>query len=290
MKRDIHVMVVDDEAVFVRNLCRLLETRGFNVSVAFDGYTAMARLHEDKEKSVALVLLDVKMPGMNGNEVLSRIKSMRPDVEVLMLTGHGDVDSGVNAIREGAFDYLLKPCDIDLLTEKIHEALTAEQMRRQPILGPRQLVKEATDSVFLPLRPDDSLTRALEIFEADSGLIKENLHVVDPSGHLSGIITKTDLIQVACLEGLETICTWEELVAHPEWLPRMPVGELMEKAPANWAEPEEPLTGVAERMIANNLRSLPVIDASADNRFLGVIHLKDILDYVACREEESDYF
>jgi len=288
--QETRILVVDDEAVFARNVARLLEARGFQASVAFDGYTAIERLQTDADRAFHLVLLDVKMPGMGGNEVLSRIKFVRPDVEVIMLTGHGDVASGLDAIREGAFDYLLKPCDIDILTEKIQEAIAADEMKRQPILWLRKLVKEVTDSLFLPLETGDPLIRALEIFEADRDrIIKEELHVTDPSGRLAGIIRKNDLIQVAGAGGAVNACTWEELTEHPEWLPRMTVGEVMENAPEIHAEPDEPLTRVAERMIQNNLSTLPVINKEAGNRFAGVIHLKDVLDHAACKEEENDY-
>jgi DNA-binding response OmpR family regulator len=114
------VLVVDDEAPFVSALSRRLDKRGFTVVTASDGLEALERLQEDRE--IEVVLLDVKMPGMDGIEVLRAIKKEHPCVGVILLTGHASTESGMEGMKWGAFDYLMKPCDLAVLEERIQEA------------------------------------------------------------------------------------------------------------------------------------------------------------------------
>ena len=109
MGNPIRVLLVDDEARFILNLAKLLRGRGFEVSTAFDGAAGVTAV--EKSEGIDVVLLDVKMPGMDGIETLRRIKEISPETEVVMLTGHANVETGIAAMREGALDYLMKPCD-----------------------------------------------------------------------------------------------------------------------------------------------------------------------------------
>ncbi|MCU0593824.1 MAG: response regulator, partial [Desulfobacterales bacterium] len=108
MGNPIRVLLVDDEERFVLNLAKLLRGRGFDVATALDGAAGVAAVENNP---IDVVLLDVKMPGMDGIEALRKIKEASPDAEVIMLTGHANVDTGIEAMREGALDYLMKPCD-----------------------------------------------------------------------------------------------------------------------------------------------------------------------------------
>jgi DNA-binding NtrC family response regulator len=114
------VLVVDDEAPFVNALSRRLDKRGFTVMTASDGLEALERLQRDRD--VDVVLLDIKMPGMNGIETLKAIKKDYPYVEVILLTGHASTESGLEGMRWGALDYLMKPCDLAILEKRIDEA------------------------------------------------------------------------------------------------------------------------------------------------------------------------
>jgi DNA-binding NtrC family response regulator len=114
------ILVVDDEEKVRTYLSRLLERRGFEVQTAPDGPTAMARL---AETDVDVVLLDVLMPGPDGLTVLKEIKQLKPQIEVIMLTGNASVENGVEGIRQGAFDYQLKPVDLENLYLCLQEAL-----------------------------------------------------------------------------------------------------------------------------------------------------------------------
>jgi DNA-binding NtrC family response regulator len=115
------LLIVDDEERFLTTTTRLMEKRGISTKSASNGAEALRIIDESP---VDVVILDVKMPGMDGVETLKRIKRNYPLIEVIMLTGHGSVDSAVKGLRMGAFDYVMKPCDIPELLEKIEDAYT----------------------------------------------------------------------------------------------------------------------------------------------------------------------
>jgi DNA-binding NtrC family response regulator len=122
----VKILLVDDEIPFVKTLTKRLSRRELNIITAFSGQEALARL--EKEPDIEIIVLDIKMPGMNGLRTLEEIKREYPLVEVIILTGHSTVDSAIRGMRLGAFDYLLKPCDIDQLISRMKEA--AEKKRR----------------------------------------------------------------------------------------------------------------------------------------------------------------
>jgi two-component system, OmpR family, response regulator CpxR len=112
----IRVLLVDDEKDFIDVLAERLEARDFTTSRAYSGDEAMKLV---REKDVDVVLLDVQMPAKDGVTVLREIKAFNPLVEVIMLTGHSTVESAVEGMKIGAFDYLLKPTETKDLVEKI---------------------------------------------------------------------------------------------------------------------------------------------------------------------------
>lgn len=116
---DTRLLLVDDEERFLKTITTLLEKRECTVLTATNGADAIETLGKQQ---MDVVILDVKMPGMNGVEVLRYIKKQHPLVEVIMLTGHSTTESAIEGLKLGAFDYLLKPCDIDLLITKVLEA------------------------------------------------------------------------------------------------------------------------------------------------------------------------
>lgn len=115
-----NVLLVDDEAPFVAALAKRLDRKGLAVSTTLSGLEALEKLEEDSR--IDVVILDVKMPGMDGIETLKAIKSKHPLIEVIMLTGHATVDSAIEGMKIGALDYLMKPCDLDVLMAKVQEA------------------------------------------------------------------------------------------------------------------------------------------------------------------------
>ena len=113
------VLIVDDEKDFVEMLSLRLNEMGEIVTAVYNGQDCLDTLGENE---IDVVILDIKMPGMDGIEVLQEIKKRFPIIEVVMLTGHGSAESAVEGMKLGAFDYLLKPADIDNLTEKVNGA------------------------------------------------------------------------------------------------------------------------------------------------------------------------
>jgi DNA-binding NtrC family response regulator len=113
------VLIVDDEAELVSALEERLALRGFQASGVTTGAEALARVAEG---GYDVVLLDVKMPGLGGLQVIQTIKAEHPDVQVVLLTGHGSARDAAEGMRLGAFDYLMKPVKIGDLVRILHAA------------------------------------------------------------------------------------------------------------------------------------------------------------------------
>jgi DNA-binding NtrC family response regulator len=113
------IMLVDDEERYLSTTSRLLERRGYEAVTATSGAEALEKLGCS---SIHVVILDVKMPGMDGMEILRAIKRDFPLVEIIMLTGHGTLESAADGLKSGATDYLVKPADVDELIRKVEEA------------------------------------------------------------------------------------------------------------------------------------------------------------------------
>ena len=115
----IRLLLVDDEEDFRTTLSSRLKKREFEVTQVESGYQALEVI---KEQAIDVAIVDVKMPRMDGLETLRQMKQLNPLIEVIMLTGHASVESGIEGMRLGAFDYLMKPCDINDLILKIGDA------------------------------------------------------------------------------------------------------------------------------------------------------------------------
>lgn len=118
------VLLVDDEQEFVSTLAERLEFRDIETLVAIDGDQALQMIEEHKPP---LVVLDVLMPGIGGLDVLKRIKRRHPQIQVILLTGHGSTKDGIKGMRQGAFDYLMKPVNIEELIKRMNEALETSE-------------------------------------------------------------------------------------------------------------------------------------------------------------------
>ena len=129
------ILLVDDEVPFVETMTKRLTKREMEVVPAYDGPGALAELEANAR--IEVVVLDVKMPGMDGLEALSEIKRAHPLVEVIMLTGHATVESAIEGMKKGAFDYLMKPCDIDVLVGKVTEAAERKRLQEDKIIEAR---------------------------------------------------------------------------------------------------------------------------------------------------------
>lgn len=119
-----NILLVDDEKTMVKYLSKRLIKKGFEISIAYNGLEALEQV---KAADFDVVLLDVLMPGMNGIDTLKEIKKIKPRTEVIMLTGHASVEAGIEGMKAGAFNYIMKPFDPNELVAEIH--LAYEQRR-----------------------------------------------------------------------------------------------------------------------------------------------------------------
>jgi DNA-binding NtrC family response regulator len=124
------MMLVDDEERFLSTTKKLLVRKGYDVITASNGAEALELL---AIQTIHVVILDVKMPGMDGITTLKEIKKRFPLVEVIMLTGHATVESAIDGLKSGATDYLMKPADVDELVGKAEEAFSKRKTLEEKI-------------------------------------------------------------------------------------------------------------------------------------------------------------
>lgn len=127
---NLSVMIVDDEEDFLETLVKRLEKRDVKVIGAKSGEEALELL---QDSPVDVVVLDVKMPGMDGIEALREIKRRHPLVEVILLTGHASTEVAIKGMELGAFDYLMKPIGMDELLYKVQDAYERVSIQKQKI-------------------------------------------------------------------------------------------------------------------------------------------------------------
>jgi DNA-binding NtrC family response regulator len=125
-----NVLLVDDEETFVLTLAKRLTLRRFNVFTATSAVRAFTTLDEHR---IDVIVLDVRMPDLDGIEATRDIKTAHPLVEVILLTGHASMEASLEGMRMGAFDYLLKPVNIDELVYKIEDASRKKQLQEEKI-------------------------------------------------------------------------------------------------------------------------------------------------------------
>jgi DNA-binding NtrC family response regulator len=140
------MMLVDDEERFLETTKKLLERKGYQVATALSGSEALDKLQKE---NIQVVILDVKMPGMDGMTTLKAIKNRHPLVEVIMLTGHATVESAVEGLKSGAADYLIKPTDIEDLIRKAEDAYAKRQVLEEKIRGAqaRMVTKSSSEKL-----------------------------------------------------------------------------------------------------------------------------------------------
>ncbi len=114
-----HVLLVDDEEIFTRNIAKLLTHRGYRVTAVNSGDAALRAL---EEQPFDVLVLDLKMPGLDGIATFREMLKLGLSVETIILTGHGSIDTALEAVKLGAHDYLTKPCEIEELVAKIESA------------------------------------------------------------------------------------------------------------------------------------------------------------------------
>mgnify|MGYP002725758822 CR=1 FL=1 len=128
---DTNILLVDDEKDFVEVLSQRLEVHGYHVASVYSGQDALDLI---STKSYDAIILDLSMPGMDGMETLKEIKKKRPNMQIIILTGHGTLEDGIEAMKLGASDFIVKPVELDILENKI----TVAQNKRRELLKKKQ--------------------------------------------------------------------------------------------------------------------------------------------------------
>jgi len=161
MERKINLLFVDDEEQFLKSMTKQLEVRDFNVIAVNRGEKA---LEVARAVPVDVALVDLKMPGINGEETLKALKDEHKWLEIVILTGHGSIDSAKECTRSGAYEYLQKPCHFDDLLEVLKNAYKKKVMNKNKI-------EEKRINEMLRLAQSDSprkiLARLKEIDQGD---------------------------------------------------------------------------------------------------------------------------
>jgi DNA-binding NtrC family response regulator len=134
-----HLLIVDDEENILFSLKRIMEGKGHTVSTASDGHSALQILKSKKkgDRPVDAMICDVRLPDALGTEVLREAKQLRPDLAVLLITGHGNVPEAVASLQAGAADYLLKPFSVEEILVRLERALSQSSSPRASTAGPR---------------------------------------------------------------------------------------------------------------------------------------------------------
>ncbi len=176
------ILVVDDEQGMRDMLSYELSGQGYDVITAPDGESALKKVKEEKP---GICILDMKMPGLGGNELLEKIKKIDPDIEVIMATAYSTVENTVESLRRGAFDYLRKPFDIDYMVSTIERA--AERRRLKETVA----VYDLSRVVFSTLDMDELLERIVGVIIKVTGADDASVMLMDPGGKLYIAASKT---------------------------------------------------------------------------------------------------
>ncbi len=291
MSKKIKILMVDDEKQFRSTTQKILNRRGFDTILAGTGEEALEKLDEKPD----VVVLDVKMPGMDGHQTLREIKKQVPDLPVIMLTGHGNKPSARDALVAGAFDYLSKPCDLDLLTMKINDACAHGRTGGQPVK------EKNVAGVMIPISDYTTISRTSTILDAifklkDSFVPKmptsqiletghRSLIIMDEKRRIEGVVAITDLLEAilpaylsapkpSMADGLVySPMFWNGMFSREvNALANKKIEEVMSEAPMTVAL-DASLMEVAYLMVKNNQRRLVVMD---DQTVAGVVREQDL--------------
>ncbi len=298
MAHKIRVLMVDDETRFRETIARLLANRGFETTIAASGEEAIAILEKQPHD---VVVLDIKMPGMGGHQALTAIKKKFADTQIIMLTGHGTAESARTALAQHAYDYLSKPCDIDILTAKINAAyldLAAGKSgpRREKKVRDIMIHVDDYSKVSVDDTVKDAVSTLMDSFAKfiSSGRIMETGHrsllVYDRNDNVVGILSITDLIRTlrpAYLSAAKPSTAdsmqyspmfWEGLfTTQAKALAQRKVGDIMSEV-ARQVDQNMNLMEVADLMFTSQIRRLIVTDRKM---VVGVVREQEIFFEIA---------
>jgi DNA-binding NtrC family response regulator len=165
----VSILLVDDDSAFRQVMAGELQRLGYGVSTAASGEEAVRKAGQAEPE---VVLLDLRLPGMNGLETLQAIHAGAPAAEVIMLTGHGSIDTAIESIRQGAFDYVLKPCPLEELHIRIQRAVERRTLRKRTAILERGLTPPDLGSSFIGESPEfQRLMHLIELVAASDSTV-----------------------------------------------------------------------------------------------------------------------
>lgn len=288
----IRVLMVDDEERFRKTTSKLLTKRGFETTIAENGEKAIEIL---REKPHDVVVLDIKMPGIDGLEALPLIKEIDPEIRVIMLTGHGTPDSAKESLTREAFDYLSKPCDINILAAKINDAYASKHH------GNSRDEKKARDIMihiedYSKLFVDDSVRDAIQkLMESFKGFVSSSrlmetghrsLLIFDYDNKLAGILSIMDLIEAVRPDYLSgpkpstadsvqySSIFWKGLfTSQVQGLAVVRIGDIISYSPPPVVDENTNLMEIADLMYKMQSRRLIV---TSNDKMIGVVREQEL--------------
>ena len=291
----IRVLMVDDEEQFRSTTSKILTRKGYATTMAGSGEEAIEVLRKNPQD---VVILDVKMPGMDGHQTLAEIKKIDAGIPVIMLTGHGALESAKESLKLGAVDYLSKPCEIDLLAAKINDAyaMATKGIREEKKAGDIMIPLEeytTIDADSTVREGIEKLKKSFESFTSTSKVMEtghRSILVFDRKGELAGILSILDLIAAlrpaylsapkpSMADSLQySPMFWTGLfTSQAKALVKKKIGDVMSDPPPTIDE-EANLMEVADMMFTTRARRLGV---TRKGKVVGVVREQEIFFEIA---------
>jgi len=248
-QRPASIMVVDDEAVARISLAEVLKLEGYHVATAASGEEALSLL--DKSEPFDLMMLDLKMPGMDGLEVTDTVRKQSPGTIIVLLTAFGTLETAMQAIKHGAHDYLLKPCPIPDILESVRKGLTKrqqEQQRQHLVSKLQHAINELATVAGAEMVEEPAPAQINDLVQVRDVVMDRQKHIVTLRGR-SLDLTPTEFKILACLmETPDRVWSPQELVRHAQgyetdaWgaraIIRVHIRRLRKKLEKNPSDPE----------------------------------------------------
>lgn len=281
----IKVLIVDDEEQFCKTISKILGKRGYEISTAGTGEEALDIL---KQKSRDVVILDLNMPGMDGHKTLNEIIKIRPETKVIMLTGHGGEESARISSELGAYDYLTKPCDIDLMSSKIHRAVAHKgEVKKEKLAGEIMIRIDDYSSVTEDKTVREAIEKLMSSFESSGSGGHLSILVFDKDHReLTGILSIQDLIRAirpAYLSAPKpsiadsvrySALFWTGLfTAQTQSLAKKKIGEIISSEAPPMADESTGLMELANLMFTQGTRRVVII---AEGKIAGVVREQEL--------------
>jgi CheY-like chemotaxis protein len=277
----LQILIVDDEEAFRASASKVLSRRNFIVSEAANGLAALEMI---RSADIDVVLLDLKMPGMDGITALQKIREIKPELPVIILTGHGDFNNAVAGIKLGVVDFVNKPVEMDALAGKIIEIGS----RRSGGALREKMIPELMSSIdkYQKVYVDQSVEDAIKALwktyfqKCDTGIPQRSILIFDRRENFVGIIRFHDLMRLVIPEFLDSLPSPSYFtgmfLAQCKLIGKQTVEDLIEDK--SFIGEEAPLIKAVHMMVSRHLVNLPVL--AKDGRLAGILRESDVIQEI----------